>query len=236
MYMKDILLKNKHKKYFLLQRNEFFSDKQKKIRKIFGRYLFTNIFVSYFNPIKNLNLKLNQEFKKEFEEIINYLPQKNQNILDIGSGLGIINIFLNNFYEDAYFTLIDKNYVEKKVSYGFDEIGQFYNDFNITFDFLKINGIKEEHLDLVNVDSIKKINKKFDLVISLLSLGYHYPLQQYIEFLKKNSHKKTVFIFDLAEQYNDFNIITKMFYHTTIIKNNSCVKQSYNRLCCIGLK
>ena len=228
--MKDILLKNKHKKYFLLQRNEFFSDKQKKIRKIFGRYLFTNIFVSYFNPIKNLNLKLNQEFKKEFDEIINYLPQKNQNILDIGSGLGIINIFLNNFYEDAYFTLIDKNYVEKKVSYGFDEIGQFYNDFNITFDFLKINGIKEEHLDLVNVDSIKKINKKFDLVISLLSLGYHYPLQQYIEFLKKNSHKKTVFIFDLAEQYNDFNIITKMFYHTTIIKNNSSVKQSYNRL------
>ena len=139
--MKDILLKNKHKKYFLLQRNEFFSDKQKKIRKIFGRYLFTNIFVSYFNPIKNLNLKLNQEFKKEFDEIINYLPQKNQNILDIGSGLGIINIFLNNFYEDAYFTLIDKNYVEKKVSYGFDERGQFYNDFNITFDFLKIKVI-----------------------------------------------------------------------------------------------
>ena len=95
MYMKDILLKNKHKKYFLLQRNEFFSDKQKKIRKIFGRYLFTNIFVSYFNPIKNLNIKLNQEFKKEFDEIINYLPQKSQNILDIGSGLGIINIFLS---------------------------------------------------------------------------------------------------------------------------------------------
>ena len=236
MYMKDILLKNKHKKYFLLQRNEFFSDKQKKIRKIFGRYLFTNIFVSYFNPIKNLNIKLNQEFKKEFDEIINYLPQKSQNILDIGSGLGIINIFLNNFYEDAYFTLIDKNYVEKKVLYGFDERGQFYNDFNITFDFLKSNGIKEEHLDLVNVDSIKKINKKFDLVISLLSLGYHYPLQQYIEFLKKNSHKKTVFIFDLAEEYNDFTIITKMFYHTTIIKKNSSVKQSYNRLCCIGLK
>ena len=40
----------------------------------------------------------------------------------------------------------------------------------------------------------------------------------------------------LAEQYNDFNIITKMFYHTAIIKKNSSVKQSYNRLCCIGLK
>ena len=57
MYMKDILLKNKHKKYFLLQSNEIFSDKQKKIRKIFGRYLFTNIFVSYFNPIKNEQIR-----------------------------------------------------------------------------------------------------------------------------------------------------------------------------------
>ena len=118
------------------------NDKIKYNDKVIGRILIDKPYpfalIKLFDPDFSVfkDKKLREEIKKEFDEIINYLPQKNQNILDIGSGLGIINIFLNNFYEDAYFTLIDKNYVEKKVSYGSDEIGQFYNDFNITFDFI----------------------------------------------------------------------------------------------------
>ena len=234
--MNDILLKKNHKKYFLLQRNEFFSKKQKRIRKIFGRYLFTNFFVSYLNPLSKLNIKLNEEFNKEFKQILNFLPSNISNVLDIGSGLGIINIFLNNYYKDIDFTLIDKNFIEKKVSYGFDEKGQFYNDFEVTLDFLKTNGLSEEKLNLINVDDINKINKNFDFVISLLSLGYHYPLNQYIEFLKKNTHKKSTFIFDVADEYNDFNKISKMFEYVKVIKKNLEVKQSYTRICCIGLK
>ena len=143
--MKDIILNNRHKKCFLLQRNHFLSNAQKNIRKLFGRYLFTNLFVFFFNPIEKLNHKLNQEFRLEFNEMFNYLPKNINNVLDIGSGLGIINIFINdNFNNDVDFTLIDKNYIEKKVSYGFDEKGQFYNDFNVTLNFLTINGNKKK--------------------------------------------------------------------------------------------
>ena len=235
--MREIILNNRHKKYFLLQRNHFLSDTQKNIRKLFGRYLFTNLFVFFFNPIEKLNHKLNQEFRVEFNEMFNYLPKNINNVLDIGSGLGIINIFINdNFNNDVDFTLIDKNYIEKKVSYGFDEKGQFYNDFNVTLNFLTINGIKEEKLNLINVDSKHIINKKFDLVISLLSLGYHYPINQYVEFFKKNTHRDTKFIFDIAEEYNDFNEIAKMFHSIDIIKKSFEKRHNYLRVCCVGFK
>ena len=235
--MKDIILKNRHKKWFLLQRSHFLSNIQKSIRKFFGRYLFTNLFVSFFNPIKKLNYNLNQEFLLEFNEIFHYLPKKINNIVDIGSGLGIINIYINDKFDNNIdFTLIDRTYIEKKISYGFNEKRQFYNDFNITLNFLTINGIKEEQLNLIDVDSKHMINKKFDLVISLLSLGYHYPITQYVEFFRKNTHNNTKFIFDLAEEYNDFNKIAKMFHSIDIIKKSSQRNHNYLRVCCIGFK
>ena len=235
--MKDIILKNSHKKYFLLQRNQYLSNTQKRLRKLFGRYLFTNLFILFFNPIKKLNHKLNQDFLEEFNEISNYLPKKNQNVLDIGSGLGIINIFINDYYNNIInFTLIDKNYTEKKVSYGFDEKGQFYNDFNVTLDLLTNNGISQEKLNIISVESKHTINKKFDLVISLLSLGYHYSIDQYLEFFNKNTHRNTRFIFDIAKEYNDYNKISKMFYSIKIIKHSNELRHNYLRVCCEGFK
>ena len=52
--MITIKLKNKHKKYFFLQRNSYLSKSQQKIRNIFGKYLFTNFFVFFL--IKFLRL------------------------------------------------------------------------------------------------------------------------------------------------------------------------------------
>ena len=75
-----------------------------------------------------------------------------------------------------------------------------------------------------------------------IHLGHQDVINQLIENSKKNKYQSSLLSFSphprkFFEYSNDnFNIITKMFYHTTIIKNNSSVKQSYNRLCCIGLK
>ena len=100
--------------------------------------------------------------------------------MDIGSGLGIIDIYLNNHFSNIpRFRLIDKMRLEKKVSYGFDNRCQFYNNFNLTLDFLKDSEIDRERIDLVDAYSKETVNKNFDLVISLLSMGYHYSINQY---------------------------------------------------------
>ena len=152
-------LKNKYKRNFLLQRNNYLSNTQKRLRKTFGRYLFTNFFIFFFNPISVITKKLNKEFYLEFNQILNFLPKKVNYILDIGSGLGVIDIYLNNHFKNLpEFTLIDKTRIEKKVSYGFDLRGQFYNDFDLTFDFLTFDPILGIKIFLVDADSSESIN------------------------------------------------------------------------------
>ncbi|MAV82933.1 MAG: hypothetical protein CMI90_05685 [Pelagibacteraceae bacterium] len=235
--MKKIQLKNTHKKYFLFQRNEYLSSQQIKIRKLLGRYLFTKIFINFFNSLSDINDNLNKNFKKEFNDLIDHLPRTTSNILDIGSGLGVIDIYLNEHYnQKPNFTLIDKNFIEKKVYYGFNSSGQAYNNFKITKDFLLHNGLNSDQLSIFDADSNLLFDVKFDLVVSLLSMGYHYPLDQYLSVFKNNTHKNTVFIIDIAEEYNDKNQIFNLFDSAKILYKSSLPRHNYIRICCIGFK
>ena len=214
-----VKINKRHQKLLLLQRIDLISDKQRIIRKKFGRFLFTNFFIHFFIPQKEIEKKINEEFLKEFNSIKNYLPKSSKNILDIGCGLGVINIFLNDYYsKKSYFTLIDKNYVDKKVIYGFNKNSESYNKLEITKDFLILNGFKTEQLQLINADKNFEINKKYELIISLFSMGYHYPIENYFYMIKKTSTKSTKVIFDLSLEYNELNKVKKYFNKVVIIK------------------
>ena len=154
-----VKIKKKHQKLLLLQRIDLISEKQRFIRKKLGRFLFTNLFVNFFISQKEIENKMNVEFLKEFNSIKKYLPNTSKNILDIGCGLGVINIFLNNYYsKKCNFTLIDKNYVDKKVAYGFDNNSESYNKLEISKEFLILNGFKTEKLQLINADENFDLN------------------------------------------------------------------------------
>ena len=93
-----IKLNPKSKKLLLLQRNELLTETQNWLRKNFGRLIFTNFFVNYFQ-VQNFEKITEELFYKEFKTFKNYLPNSPENIMDIGCGLGIINIYLNEFFE-----------------------------------------------------------------------------------------------------------------------------------------
>ncbi len=220
------------KKLILLQRNEVQSFIQKKLRKFFGRFLFTNFFVYFFNPPKEISKNISKIILSEFNEIIPHLPKESKNILDIGSGLGIIDLFLNNYYaEEAHFTLLDKNNIEKKIKYGFSDNYEAYNLLKTTERFLSNNGLKKEKIKLINADYVSNLDKEYDLIISLISMGYHYPLNKYLNILKKNSHSETVFIFDIADEHNDINSLKEIFQDVIILKKIN-KKHKQTRLIC----
>ena len=195
--------------------------------------MFTNFFVNFFISQKEIENKINDEFLKEFNSIKSYLPKSSKNILDIGCGLGVINIYLNDYYsKKSYFTLIDKNYIDKKVTYGFNNNSESYNKLEVTKDFLMSNGFKTEQLQLINADENFVLNNKYELIISLFSMGYHYSIKNYIDIIKKNSTKSTKVIFDLSMEYNELNEVKKYFNKVVIVKNDNEVKQNYLRLLC----
>ena len=227
-------LNNISKKLLLLQRNELLTKRQKWTRRRFGRFFFTNFFIN-FNQAKDISLDAENLFKSEIDTFKDFLPRTCNNIMDIGCGLGIINILLNKFYNDKIcFYLLDKNRIDKKIQYGFSSNYESYNDLNETKRILLENNISESNLFLFDVEKEISIDTKIDLVISLKSMGYHYPFETYLNLFKKNCNKNTTFIFDVSDGYFDENLFKNYFENIKIVYEEKSI-HSLKRLLCKGL-
>ncbi len=230
-----IKLNQKSKKLLLLQRNELLTQKQNWIRKKFGRLLFTNIFINFFQN-KNLEQITEDLFLREVKTFKDFLPKSARNIMDIGCGLGIININLNKIYtNDPNFFLLDKNRIDKKIKYGFSSNYESYNDLNETKNILLNNNVKESCIHIYDVDKIIQINNKIDLVISLKSMGYHYPFKKYLELLRQCCTSDTKFIFDVSTDNFNENLFKNYFESINVIYEEKSI-QSLKRLYCQNLK
>ena len=219
----------------LLQRNELLSVKQKFLRKKFGRFLFTNIFVNFFQQrnIEKVSLEL---FENEINTIKNFLPKEAKNIMDIGCGLGIIDIFLDKIYQNsANFYLLDKNQIDTKIKYGFSSNYESYNDLNETKNLLLDNGFSNNRVNIFDVDQDININKKIDLVISLKSMSYHYPFETYIQLFRSCCNADTTFIFDIAINQYKVDFFKSYFEEIHIIHEEESI-HSLKRLYCKKIK
>ena len=197
--------------------------------------LFTNIFIHFFQN-KNLEKITEELFLKEIETFRNFLPKSVKNIMDIGCGLGIINIHLNQIYENKpNFFLLDKNKIDKKIKYGFSSNYESYNDLKETKNLLLDNNIENNFINLFDVEKPIVINEKIDLIISLKSMGYHYPLEVYLELFRKCSKPSSTFIFDVSESYFDKSLLTKYFETIEVIHQEKSI-HSLKRIFCKNLK
>ncbi len=230
-----INLNKKSRKLILLQRNELLSKKQKYLRKRFGRFLFTNIFVNYFQ-YKNLNQQTEDLFKKEFQTFEGCLPENIDSVLDIGCGLGVINIFLNQKYKNNLsFFLLDKDKIDSSIKYGFSKDYESYNDLTETKNLLCNNGLNDDQVYIENVDNKINIKLKIDLIISLKSMCYHYPLENHLELLKNVCTKDTEFILDVTGGLYSEEFMNKYFEYSKIIYQEESI-HTLKRLHCKGFK
>ena len=181
----------------LLQRIELASPFLKKIRKLLGRYFFSNFASKYFiNPSVVVNQYI-QLMEKEYGSIQNFIDFTDKKILSIGCGMGGLELAINKRYKNTFFDIIEKNYVSKKVRYGWDnKNSEAYNNLNLLSSFLTNNGIKKNLFNIHNSESKNYPKTKFDIVISLFSLDYHYDYNIYHNYLKEFTDNKTLIIFD----------------------------------------
>lgn len=110
--------------------------------------------------------------EKEYEMIKPYLPKKLDSVLDIGCGLGGIDVFIYRDYKPQI-TFFDIEGIDEKIHYGLEPIASHYNFLSETKKFVEKYGVK----DAVYTNTLP--TKKFNLAISLLALGYHFPLDTY---------------------------------------------------------
>lgn len=152
----------------------------------------------------------------EYEQIKDYIGMPN-NILELGCGLGRFSIFLNSkLNHNPKFFLADFSKVSKNIKYGWNPKNSSYNNLSFTRDFCLDNGMN--NFDLINLgeNSIGSL-KNIDLIMSFLSVGFHYPIEDYFDDFKLISNENTVFIFGTRDGVYDFTRLSSMFEDVIIL-------------------
>ena len=215
----------------VLQRIELISPLLKKLRKIFGRSIFTNYLSRYLINSKDIGNNYFQIMSKEFNSIKNSISGDDKIILSIGGGVGGLEVILNNHFNNMKFYFIEKNYISKKVVYNWDMTNkEAYNDLKLQEEFLINNGLK--NFSIYDYDKNHLPDNKFDIIISLFSLDYHYDFYLYLDFLKNACNIKTKVIFDTIRPDH----FTKIFNEVVVLKTFDNTVHKSKRLLCTGLK
>ena len=195
--MNKFALDKESARLIVLQRIELLQSFQKKLRKLFGRYIFSNFFLKFFVNTNQIGEKYFYIMKKEYETIENEVKFSNKKYLSIGGGLGGLELIINMETKNNFFYFIEKNYVSKKVKYGWDDKNlEAYNNLQLVEKFLTKNGMNINKFKIYDFDTNNFPNEKFDFIISLYSLDYHYNFNIYLKYLKKISNDQTKIVFD----------------------------------------
>ena len=214
-----------------MQRIELANPFLVKIRKLFGRYIFSNLVTKYFLNANLIGKRYYETMLNEFLTLEKFIEQNHKSILSIGAGLGGLEIIINQKYNDKTFFFIERNFVSKKVKYGWDSSNnEAYNDLKVQKEFLTLNQMDHKKINIFDYDHDILPEFKFDLVISLLSLDYHYDFQIYQNYLKKISNTDTLIIFDTIRA----NYFKKIFKSVETIRTDINKVHKSKRIICRG--
>ena len=165
--------------------------------------------------------RFSEALHDEYIHLLPYLPEINNPIIvDIGCGMGGIDVFLNEHYKgSANFYLVDESRIDKNIWYGYEKEGSRYNDLEKTGELLKANALREDHFSYLTPKEFVKKEIQVDIVISLISWGYHYPVATYAAKVKEILKPNGILIIDVRKEVVDE--IKSYFSTCTVIFEDS---------------
>ena len=228
--MNYFVLPRKAARLIVLQRIELTNPFLTKIRKILGRYIFSSFVTKYFLNSKDIGKKYYETMLKEFLTIEKFINPNDKCFLSIGGGMGGLELIINENFKNKDYFFIERNYVSKKVKYGWGGMinDEAYNDLELQEKFLLENNMHKDQINIFDYDQKELPEKKFDIIISLLSLDYHYDFDIYSNYLKKVSNSNTKIIFDTIRADH----FKKIFKHVEVIRTDSDTVHKSKRIIC----
>jgi SAM-dependent methyltransferase len=123
--------------------------------------------------------------RADFEMIRPHLPSSASHILDIGCGIAGLDVVLFRHYRHSpglKITLLDRTDPHTIPRYGFMRTMEFYNVLEVSSAVLRRNGVPAVVFQALDAAAEGAFPEgPLDLVMSLASWGFHYPLSTYME-------------------------------------------------------
>lgn len=112
---------------------------------------------------------------EDFANMEPWLPIRAERIIEVGCGMAGLSVFLKRHYPDARLELLDGDTVTREGGAGYSSAPDVYNSRACTEALLAANGVTVDRW----IDIGTKELLEADLIVSMASLGLHYPLSTY---------------------------------------------------------
>ena len=172
--------------------------------------------------------KFTEEMEQEYKLLASYLPPSLHCVLDIGCGVGGIDIPIYHNHGKPILALLDSTGIPLNgIHYSFHNKGEVYNSMNVTRKMMDDNDVSGYLiLDSDNYDIIGLHVFTIDLVISLLAWGFHFSVQIYCEKVYSLLSLNGIVILDVRKGTNGIETLNQFFSSIEVIFS----KPKYDRI------
>jgi SAM-dependent methyltransferase len=136
-----------------------------------------------------------RSLRDDFASLEPFLPKACRSVLDVGSGLGGIDVLLNRHYGGGVQVNLLDGWDDEPAVTAHDRT---FNDMLVAGDFLRRNGVEK----VVRV--AEGWQRRVELVVSLQAFGFHFPPALYLPLVRGCVHPGTVLIFDVRVGRDDW--------------------------------
>lgn len=215
--------------YILFQRTAYLRFPVAPVYRFFNRVLpfetpLYNVVVAVESRLRRRQIKAlyAQDMRREYQTFRRCLPERCNAVLDVGCGVAGIDVLIARHYpdRDPRFFLLDKSHVEKNVFYLFKRQGAFYNSLDVARTLLTGNGVPPECVRLLEANERNEINidAQVDLVLSLISWGFHYPVATYLDRVRALLSDDGVLILDVRRGTGGLEDLRRAFRQVEIVQ------------------
>jgi SAM-dependent methyltransferase len=195
---------------------------QKYLLIVFSRRLRRRVTRALLLPLEarfaraQIERRYNADMAAIYATIRDVLPQHVERVLDIGAGMGGIDCYIaRSSARTAEIWLLDKSGESEEWNSGYhSDAGSFshYNSFAQAGDMLAASGIARGRIHFVDIDRDGfPADRKFDVICSFLSWGFHYPVEVYADAVTQVLAPGGVLILDIRRGTADVAALSARF-------------------------
>lgn len=155
------------------------------------------------NAGESIDAQYSAIMREKAEALIPHIPSDAASLLDIGCGIAALDYYLFRHLNDPNLFLLDRTETEDQIFYMYKPSGAFYNSLELAEELLVKNGVPRGKVTkiLAPDDGVIELpDKSLDVVISTISWGFHYPVETYLESVRRILSDRGVLLIDVRKR------------------------------------
>lgn len=166
-------------------------------------------------------MKWQEHYEGEFSQLQPWLPKPLNSVLDIGCGPADVDCWLADMYPECVFHLMDGDGKAPPRS-GFRDSMLAWNNVNAAAD--RVSEFTRSYV--LPWKASPNITVSADLVISLLSWGFHYPVETYLPMVVRSLTEHGRIIMDIRNKTDGMDIMQHHFKLLAILDETRKYKRT----------